>query len=217
MEDLIATVQPTNKHSFWEHFSKKTLGLVLALALITAGLVYIAIRQEQPAKTSAPIPTPKVSHAYSILSLVLESASNAAYQTIAIHVDSKQNRLSGAQINLAYDPAALTNMSLKVGDYFANPTILLKNVDAKNGRITLVLAIQPNAHEASGSGTIATLSYSVLPSTSSTKIQFLPKTALTQEGELETVLKSAEDYTITIPTPTKGVSVQTTPVPTVTP
>lgn len=188
--------------NIWQHFSKRTLALIIVLTLITATLLYLAIRQEQPAPSVTIAPTPTVSPAHTTLALIPQTASTAAYQTVAVMIDSHSNKVSGTQINLAYDPTVLSNVSVKLGTYFTNPSILLNTVDTKNGRITLVLGIQPNALQATGSGTIATVSYTLLPTTkSSTQISFLPKTAVTQEGELSSVLASTSDLTIpTTPT-----------------
>ena len=192
---------PKTSHPFWQHVSKKTLTLIILLFLITAGLLYLAIRQEQPQPKSGEsiTPTPIVSHAFSTLSFVPVSATGSALQSVAVHVESNKNNLSGAQLNIAYDPKILGNVSVQVGNYFTNPSVLLKTVDATNGQITLVLGIQPNSMQANGNGTLATISYTILPTQKeTTTLRFLPKTTLTQEGELNTVLKQTTSLTIPI-------------------
>lgn len=217
-----ATPQPEQKYPFWQHISKGTLVLIIILLIITGGLVYLAIRQQQPlpaSKQASASPTPTTAHAFSTLAFVEESsnATNSAIHTVAVQVTSNQNQLSGAQLNIAYDPKVLGNVSIQLGNYFTNPSVLLKTVDTTNGQITLVLGIQPNSQQASGSGTIATISYTLLPTTeNTTKLHFLPKTTLTQEGELESILKSTTDMTILLQKPTSypTSSQSATPLPT---
>lgn len=185
----------------WQHFSKRTLILIAILALVTAGLLYLAIRQDQPTPKVSMAPTPTVSPAHTTLSITPGNASTSARQTANIVIDSHSNKVSGIQLNLSYDPTVLANVTIQQGQYFTNPNVLLHNVDKQNGRITLVMAIQPTAQQASGSGTVATISYTFLPTTKeSTTISFLPKTAVTQEGELSSVLATTTNLTIAIPT-----------------
>ncbi len=188
----------------WQHFSKRTLLLIAALLLITGGLLYLAIKEDQPQTISKLIPTPTPSPAHAILSLVPETSSTSALQKVDVVAQSNGNQLAGAQLNLSYDPTVLTNVTIKSGTYFANPTILFNSVDKVNGRISYVLAIQPTGVEASGSGTVATITYSLAPTASaSTTLSFLPKTEVTQLGILGSVLKSVKNLTIQIsPSPT---------------
>jgi hypothetical protein len=191
----------TKSMNIWQHFSKRTLALIVALALITAGLLYLAIRQDQPTPEVSMAPTPTVSPAHTTLALVSTTATTGARQTAEVVIDSHRNTVSGVQLNLSYDPTIVANVTIQQGKYFTNPNILLKTVDQQNGRITLVMAIQPTAQQASGSGTVATISYTLLPTTkASTTISFLPKTAVTQEGELSSVLAKTTNLTIAIPT-----------------
>lgn len=195
-----AIEQPPTQHPFWQHISKRTLLLIVVLLVITGGLLYLALKQEQPTPSVTAVPTPTVSPAHATLSLVQQPASTSALQTVDVVIASNGNKLTGAQLNLAYDPKVLSNVTIKPGTFFPNPTILFNSVDKVNGRISYVLAISLNGQEASGSGAVATISYTVLPTTgTTTKISFLPKTELTQQGILGSVLKSTTDLTIQIP------------------
>lgn len=202
-----ATIPQQPAHPFWQHFSPRTLLLIIVLLFITGGLLFLAIRQEQPTRlTSIVPPSPTPSPAHSVLSLVPSTSSTSAIQSVGIVVDSHENQLTGAQINIAYDPKILSNVTIKQGTYFTNPTILLNTVDSVNGRISYVIAIGPSSKETTGSGTVATISYQLLAAHSTnpqqattTKLTFLPKTEVTQQGVLGSVLKTTKDLTITIP------------------
>lgn len=196
------TLEQPTQHPFWQHVSKRTLLLIVILLAITSGLLYLAIRQEQPQPkigeplTQAPAPSP----AHATLSLVQQPASTSALHTVSVMVAANGNKITGAQLNLAYDPKVLSNVTIKSGTFFQNPTVLFNTVDKVNGRISYVLAISPNGEEATGSGTVATISYTLLPTlNATTAISFLPKTGLTQQGILGSVLKTSTDLIIQIP------------------
>lgn len=189
-------------NTFFQHFSKRTLLLILVLIAITGGLLYLALRQQTNTQTVAVLPpTPTPSPAHSTLWLVQEpQSSTSASQIVDVDINGFSNSPSGAQINLSYDPNLLSNVVVKSGTYFNNPAILLNNVDSTNGRITFVLAIQPQGNPATGSGVLATISYTILPTSNpTTTLSFLPKTEITQLGILGSVLKNSSNLTISIP------------------
>lgn len=191
--------QEINTHSFWQHFSPRTLLLIIVLVLITGGLLYLALRQESPTTkiTSAPTPTPLPAHATMMLT---QESSTSTTQTVDVIVNSNENKLTGAQLDMSYDPSILSNVLIRQGNYFANPSVLFNSIDKKNGRISYVIAIGPTSQQSSGSGIVATISYTLLHTASkTTKLSFLPKTEVTQQGILGSVLKSATNLTITVP------------------
>lgn len=199
MEENQTQQMPTT-HPFWQHFSPRTLVLIFVLLVITGGLLYVALQQEQPSPVASTVPTSTPNPSHTTLSLQEETASSAATGTTDILINSSSNKVTAVQLNLAYDPQILSHVVVKPGTFFASPTILYNIVDQPNGRISYVIAISPSGKEASGSGTVATISYTMSPTAASfTKISFLPKTEVTQQGILGTVLKSTTDLTIPIP------------------
>jgi hypothetical protein len=64
-------------------------------------------------------------------------------------------------------------------------------VDPLKGNVIYSLFANPNQKSVSGKGTIATLSFSVIPGTkSTTQINFLPTTEVVALGQLQSVLKT---------------------------
>ncbi len=185
---------------FWQHFSKKTLLLIVLLLVVTGGLLYLAVKEDQPTLSTVISATPTPSPAHTVLSLVPETSVASALQVVDVVARSNGNTLSGAQLDLSYDPTVLHTVTIQPGSFFTNPVVLFHSVDKVNGRISYVLAIQPTGMEASGSGIVATISYSFTPTAStSTTLAFLPKTEVTQEGIMGSVLKSAQNITIAVP------------------
>lgn len=194
--------------------SKKTLALILFLFLLTCGLLYLALVSTPYQKKQIapqPTPTPVSVNAHTTLTITPSNASSSsqlAQQTLAVHIDTGDNVVNSVQLELAYDPQALANVSITPGDFFQQPSPLINTIDTVGGRISYALTEQIDLPGKKGTGTVALLSYTVSPTFSgTTTISFLPKTAVTADRILESVLKKTTDYTITITpstTPTVG-------------
>lgn len=196
-------------------FPIKTFLLILVLALITAGLVTLALLPKTPTKEeNAPVaevtPNP-VQTTLTISSTPIPQATPSAYTTDVV-INTGQNKVTEVQLELSYDPNVLTNVSIESGPFFLNPEILLKNIDQKNGRITFALS-PAGGLAALGQGIIAKISFSSTSKTTApTKIEFLPKTKVTALDTSESVLKSTVGATFSLgAVPTLIVSPTATP------
>lgn len=201
--------------------NKKTLLLILILALATAGLIYLAVKTPNtPEQQVALTPTPTVSpNAHSMLSLAQASATESSSsagslqgktqsQTLAVSIQTT-NKVNAVQLELSFDPKVLTNVTLTPGPFFTQPTILINSVNTNDGRISYALAQQLTAPGATGSGVVAYISFDTLPTAQKqTTISFLPKTAVTADGILESVLGASKNYTVDL---TKVTPVQVIP------
>jgi len=198
-----------------KHFSRRTLLLIVGLIAITGLLIYLAVQPPQLNKTTQITPT-KAPVAFTTLSLQPISSSSA--KQINVTIDTHQNTVTGVQLEIAYDPTVLTNVAIIPGDFFPQSFELIKNIDTTNGRISYALAIPPTGKAKMGQGTIAIISYSILPnplagstgspqagSGSTTTLSFLPKTQVSQLGTIESVLKSTSSYTLQLSKPTSTV------------
>lgn len=183
----------------FQHFSKRTLLLIGMLLVITAGLLYLALNENQPANTPAPTPVSKVSLAHSTLSLSQLSASDAAtFGTgLGLHINTGSNKVTGVQFEIAFDPSIVSNVKVTQGTFFTTPIVLINTVDQKNGRIFYAIAISPTGTPVTGTGQAAVITYTLLPTAkTSTLFTFLPKTVVTQVGTLESVLQKANNFTL---------------------
>ncbi|HEX7042056.1 MAG TPA: cohesin domain-containing protein [Patescibacteria group bacterium] len=186
----------------------KTTILIIILFLITCGLLYLAITNTPVQKKETatnPTPTPISVNAKTTLTLTTASAtesSRTADYTVAVVVDTT-NKVNGVQLELSYDSQKITNVTLHPGTFFKEPNVLLNSVDANNGRISYALAEQVDLTGKTGKGTIATISFNLSHATKpndTAKISFLPKTAVSADKILESVLESTQDITIPLPT-----------------
>lgn len=197
--------------------SKKTLVLIIFLFLVTCGLLYLAVvtpPYQQPALVG-PTPTPISVNAHTTLSLGPASASESsklAQYNIAVTMNTNSNKVNAVQLELAYDPQALTNVTVTPGDFFTQPNTLLNNIDTVDGRISYATTEQVSLPSKMGIGTVAIISFDIAKDFTgkTTTISFLPKSAVAAERIMESVLRQMTNYTINIPTAAPMQPVSTT-------
>lgn len=172
--------------------SKRTLALIIILVVITGVLVALAVTPEKkPATPQATVPTPtpaaQTALAFSPNPLTLASAS----ATVDVLVDTQTNPVTAVQLELSYDPKAITSIDVKPGSFFTNPAELLKTIDTKEGKISYALGILPSDNPKKGQGVVATITFRTsLAVGQPTQISFLPKTLVTASGIASSVLKT---------------------------
>lgn len=184
---------------------KKTIFLLLFLFILAGGLVLLYnnggkimntnVAIAPPLVSPEPTPTPSVQTtlSFSPNPLIIASASG----TLALSIDTGTNNVNAVQIELSYDPNAITNMKILQGTFFSDATQLLNNIDAKNGKASYVLVISPSGKAQSGKGTVAIVSFTTkLPSGQKTNITFTPKTLVTAEDVPTSVLKATDSAEI---------------------
>lgn len=182
---------------------RKTLLLIGVLFLITIILLGLALYIGLPKTNNTP--QKQVNVLKTALSISEPVASASAY-TANVTLTTERKKVTAVQIELNYDPKTITNVDIKPGGFFPNPTILLKKIDPVNGRISYVLGIGLGQYPINGNGTVAVLSLTPVLQSGATTISFLPKSEVTVAGEIPSVLTSAQ-----------GVKFFFGPTPTVTP
>jgi hypothetical protein len=176
----------------------KTLILIGILALITIILLGIALLGFS--NTNKPAQQIKVLQ--TTLSVLEPVASSSAY-TANVTLTTERKKATAVQIELTYDPKVLTNVDIKPGSFFPNPTILSKKIDTVKGRISYVLGIGLGQKSVNGNGTVAVLSFTPLLKSGITTIAFLPTSKVTVVGEIPSVLTAAHGIKFSFgPTPT---------------
>lgn len=185
--------------------SKRTLALILGLIILTLVLLSVALTPlfkkspevpTQPSPEGATAtPTPP---AYTTINLSPNPVTISQTGTVDVVIDTKINEVTAVQLEVAYDPAYITAVSLKPGSFFPSPVELLNTIDKETGRITYALGITPAQSPVSGTGTVATITFQKNPTapSSQTQVDLLPKTLVTQQGIGASVLKSAVGTTI---------------------
>lgn len=188
---------------------KRTLTLIIALVLVAAGLVFLALstlQPQQPLTNGSLSPTP-IPYAHTMLTMLpnpVISAANTNTQ-IAVMINSNGDKVSAAQLELAFDPTTLTVIDIvpaTTDPFFSRTTQLLKVIDQRNGKASY--AITPGASEKAkaGSGTLAVITVRLSPTARTATLNFLPSTLVTATGVNPSVLVKATGTTITLGTPT---------------
>jgi hypothetical protein len=174
---------------------KRTIILILVLILVTAGLVWLSVYTVPQEKT--PIVEKETTMDYAKTTITLSSTPSAISQIPLVYsldtqISTEDNKITGAQLEISYDPKAITNVDILPGSFFTDPVILLKNIDEKNGRISFAIGTKMGQKPVSGKGVLAKLQFTSTPQSSitATTIDFLPKT-MVAGGEKKSVLKSA--------------------------
>jgi hypothetical protein len=186
--------------------SKRTLILIAFLLVLTGFFIYLAVSQvpkSSQTKPGAVVPTKKPVPAYTTLmlsptNLTLSSTTGSVAVMINTGEGSKTNTVTAVQLELQYDPAMITNVTLTPGTFFSNAIPLVNTADKESGKVTYALAVSPTATGKAGKGTLATIQFqSLLPKGATTKLSILPTTLITAQGVADSVFLKGTNATIT--------------------
>lgn len=203
--------------------SKKTLALISGLILVTVVLFIIALRSsQQPSQTNvAPSgtvmqPSPTVSVAHSVLKLSPNpvQVASGGQGKVSVEIDTSDNPVTAVQLELSYDPKSITNVQVEPGPLFTNSVVLVGNNHPTNktanqtGRFTFAFGKTPSQTPVKGTGTVATITFAVLPGAKSSQLTLLPTTLVTARGVPNSVLKSSTGTQVVVGTGTGTVQPQ---------
>lgn len=172
--------------------------IILFLALCALGYVIFFYTTDNPVSVRPSLKKVIFNQpADGLLSMIpqFQIATSSATASVDVILQT-QSRPTVIQLEIAYEPASLYNMSIMPGDYFVAPDIPLEKIDYKNGRISFALSgqsINP------GSKTVARINFTPLNYgvTKQTELKFFPKTSV-KEGSRLIELKNTTGATITI-------------------
>jgi hypothetical protein len=121
--------------------------------------------------------------------------------SVNVGLDSQDNEITAVQMEISYDPKVLSFVSVTPSSLFAQGVPLINTVDKKNGRISYAVGLSPQQVSTPHTGKIevATLEFTKVGSASgstSTQIQFLPKSLVSARGVAQSVLKSTTGTTV---------------------
>ncbi len=122
-------------------------------------------------------------------------ATSSATTSVEVNLQT-QSSPTIIQLEIAYDPNFLYNLSVVPGEYFIAPVIPLEKTDYRNGRISYALSgksINPNSN-AVARVYFTPINYGLRKQT---ELKFLPKTSIKEESKL-IELKSTAGVIITI-------------------
>jgi hypothetical protein len=187
---------------------KRTLALIIFLIVVTVGLVMLSVYSKPAVETPPARITTTTTPLYVQTTIALSNeltpivAKPGTFQTDAT-ITTGENKVTVVQLELSYDPKAISNVTITPGTFFKNPTVLLNKVDPTLGRISLAMGVSMGESGASGSGQIATITFTPNAGFKTTEIKFLPTTQVADENfPSKSVLKTATGATYTFEQPT---------------
>lgn len=201
--------------------SKKTIGLIIGLLVTTGVLLFVALSAKQPTQpkqttiSNQPTPTP-VEQSTLTLSPNPATLTSGNSGTIDVIIDTAVNEVKGVELEMAYDPEALSAITITPAEFFPAPVILKKNIDRKTGRITFALGLRPSQVPVTGIGKVATIRFTkATGATGTTEIEILPNSLVAAKGVYNSVLKSATGATIDLTSsPVTAPVIKASPSPT---
>lgn len=178
---------------------KRTQIFIIALAIITVILLVLALFTNiAPPKTAtAPkITTPK--YMQTTLKLTTpQMLSTSSYQS-EVQISTNQNEIMAVGLRISFDPNVLSNIDIKMGSFFASPSVLAKNISKIKGIIAYDLVLPPGKPPVKGNGTLAIISFSAPHTKGSTSLNFLPITKVMDQEHNISVLKTATGITLAV-------------------
>lgn len=195
----VATVPPVG-------IPKKSLALIAVLAVVTIVLIVTAViilpRSKAPVVVKATTPVAKKvvikANKQTVLGFSAPVITAGAASTANINITTGVNKITAVQLEMSFDPKVITNVSITPGTFFSDPVSLFKEIDPVKGTISYAFGIGLGQKPVTGTGTLATVSFTVVPGqTSPASINFLPTTMVAAQGEIISALKSSTGLTLT--------------------
>ncbi len=166
--------------------SKKLL-IPISLFLVLTGILLavfvtnttIVAPSAHPAESEgrSEVSSPQITLSFTPSSLTVSPGKST---TLAILLVSSRptDTITLAQFEIGFDPTAITDIQIQPGDFFANPTVLLNNINPKNGRISY--ALEASQQTKKQQGIVATITFTPNPSywQKQTSFSLLPKTMI---------------------------------------
>lgn len=193
-----------------KNMPRKTIALITGLVLITVVLFVVALQGTKQEKTPPPatetqqqtaVQPTEATPAHSVLALTPNPVSVQAGQkgSVDVTLDASDNKVTAIQLEISYDPAAITNVQVTPGPLFLNQNVLINRGDVQKGTLTYAVGITPKSTPVVGTGVAATITFTAKSGASAqSQLTLQPTSLVTAQGVRNSVLKSATGTTIII-------------------
>ncbi|MBP9717024.1 MAG: hypothetical protein KBD51_03740 [Candidatus Levybacteria bacterium] len=188
----------------------KTWLLVAGLVILTVVLLVVSLTSKNFSPLRSTPKEVKVDFAHTSLAVSedVRQSPDGGYETDVI-INTYEDEISGAQIELSFDPKVLTNVDIEQGTFINSPAVLIKTVDTKTGVIRYAIAIKPGDKMVKGEGVIATISFNKT-GTTPTNLNFLPQSQVSTTAHSQSLLRETTSAVISVES-ASGAGAQTTP------
>lgn len=188
----------------------KTWLLVAGLVILTVVLLVVSLTSKNFSPLRSTPKEVKVDFAHTSLAVSedVRQSPDGGYET-DVTINTYEDEISGAQIELSFDPKVLTNVDIEQGTFINSPAVLIKTVDTKTGVIRYAIAIKPGDKMVKGEGVIATISFNKT-GTTPTNLNFLPQSQVSTTAHSQSLLRETTSAVISVGS-ASGAGAQTTP------
>ena len=181
-----------------------SLLLILAFAEIAILLELENIKQPSTYTATAGTPTSSfLSPTVPQTSLWIEpnpiKIDENGFVSMDVYINTKENKVTAVQLEIAYDPTMLQFVSLKPIDLLSGTVERINKIDKRTGRITYAAELGPTEHTApiQGADSIVSLKFRPLKTIpQQTEIRVLPDSIITALDVDKSVLTETKNATV---------------------
>lgn len=179
------------------------IGILVTLAVVLLGIaIKISGTSEKfmPGAQITPVPTIEKTASITFSPSTLNLAASTS-GSVEVMVTTGKNPITGAQAQITYDPTVITNVKLTAPNganslMGAVGTYTNLFTDNKPGTLTFAVAINPSSPEVSGTGSIGTITFTVLKTKPETQLTFGSSTAVTSTASMNSILNTTTPLVI---------------------
>lgn len=184
----------------------KTLVLIGVLVTLAVVLLGVAIKfagnpQNLTPSTLRPTPTIEKTAEVSFTPSIVDLTGTSSSASVEVVTATGKNPITGVQVELIYDPTVISNVRLTpptTNSLLGNPgSYITLFTDNKPGSFTYAVAISPTAQEVTGTGSIGTITFTVVKGAKAeTQITLGAKTAVTSTAAQGSILNTSTPLTV---------------------
>ena len=187
------------------HFTFQKFLLIFILTVIGLGIVMFVFRSVSSEESAQANPTPTYLPANVPQTSLWFETNPDEYTSesipVEVYISAEENKVTGVQLELSYDPKVLKFVSLTPVDLLGGRQELIKEIDEKTGRITYAAGSRPGQSTIQGTDEIVKLVFKPVGRSSEvreTAIKILPETLVTALGVKESVLIKTTDIEVIV-------------------
>jgi hypothetical protein len=193
-----------------KNMPRKTFALISGLVLVTVVLFIIALKTNNKQSTQVNVtpsqapqeavaPTSVPAHAVLALSPNPVSVSPGSTGSVDLTIDTQEHAVTAVQLELKYDPAAISNVKIVPGPQFQNPVVLIDKNNPTAGTYTYAIGIQPNQATVQGTGVVGKITFTAKRGAiKQTSLDIEPASIVTARGVATSVLGKYSGTTVEI-------------------
>ncbi len=181
--------------------SKRTVILIIALLVVTLGLLVIALAPKKAVPPEEKVGArPAPTYAHTTLKISLPTAASSGLYSSSVSISSGDNKdITGVQLELSFDKSKLQIVDIIPGPFFQTPTELIKKIDNVNGTVSYALIAGIGKAGAQGTGEVVEITFRQIGKAGEVaQINFEPKSLVTSSETDQSVLKTSTGTTFTI-------------------